>query len=1120
VSAQTLRFAAHRDFSSAHGPASIAVGDLNNDGIQDLAVANFFSDTVAALVGNADGTFRPPVVVYLGPSNNPRSVAIADFNGDGMPDVVAANQTSNTVSLLPGNGNGTFQPAQTLQAGAAPMSIAAGDFSGDGAPDIAVANSGAGNVSVLIGNGNGTFQAARTFATGSGPAFVTVADVNRDGRSDLVTANSGAGTVSALLGNGDGNFQAPRSAGAGAGVAAVAVSDFDGDGTPDLATANNGPNTVSILRGNGDGTFGAGQAFSAGNGPTSVAAGDFNRDGKTDVAVTFYKAATSSGNLVAVLLGNGDGTLQAPRTSPAGVESWSLAVGDFNRDSQPDLAVANTFSTTISVLLGAGDGSFEATPVYRVGRNAESVVVGDFDKDGRRDLAVANPGTHDVSVLLGTGNGTFQAAVNYPAGPGPTAVETGDFNRDTNLDLVVTNYGSNNYYQDIVATTVSVLLGNGDGTFRAPVAYEAGSGPNDVAVADLNGDGIQDLAVADYGPNTVRATTVSVLIGVGDGTFSAPAAFTSGDGPSTVAAGDFNRDGRQDLAVGNYRSNNVTILLGAGNGTFQAVGSLPVGVAPWDIVVGDMNGDQTPDFAVTGHWSDIVSVLIGNGDGTFQPHRWFITDRGPTGVALADLNGDGVRDLITANYFSTTISVLLSNGNGTFQPAQNYGADLAPMSVAAGDFNGDGQLDLAVANYFGHTVSVLLNRTFSMPRVATPSFSPAPGTHIGSQTIALSVTTAGAAIHYTTDGSLPTAASPTYTAPFAISQTTTVRAMATASGMLDSDVVSATYTLKAPPPDITPASGTYLDSVTVAIGSSTSGGAIHYTTDGSSPTTASTVYTAPFVLTQSATVRAIVTAPGMESSDVVTATFALRAAAPAIAPGSGTYVGTVTVSMTTATSGGTIRYTTDGTAPTVASSAYSAAITLTRTTTIRAITVAANMANSVETTATYTVAAVPPAFSVPSGTYSQAQNVALGTTTSGATIYYTTDGSTPTASSTRYAGPVAVNASMTLRAIATAPGMATSAVSSAAYTLRAAAPTFNPPGGSYLLPQSVTISSATPGATIYYTTDGSTPTTSSTRYTGPVLMLLGTRTLRAIAVLPGWQQSTVSSATYTVLLDL
>jgi hypothetical protein len=1038
VPAQTLRFAAHKDYpAGGFGPASIAVGDINGDARQDLAVANNLGDSVAILLGNADGSFQAPRVVYLGPSNNPRSIAIADFNGDGRADLTVANPTSNTVDVLRGNGDGTFQPVVVLTAGTNPGAVSVGDFNGDGRADLAVANMGSSDVSVLLGNGDGTFQTARTFAAGAGAAFIAVGDFNRDTRPDLAVANTNAGTVSLLLGNGDGNFQAARSFAAGPATWSLAVGDFNGDAMPDVAATSNAPgvNAVSILLGNGDGTLRAPQAFTVGNGPTSVAVGDFNKDGKQDLAVASYQSATSSGAHVAVLNGNGDGTFQAARKVGSGYESYAVAVGDFNADGNPDLSVANSFSTTVSILLGAGDGTFPATPTYAVGRNPESVLVADFNRDGKWDLAVGNAGSHTVSIVFGNGDGTFQPAVSYPTGRGPTCIALGDFNRDGVPDLVATNYGSADYYWPNVWTTVSVLLGNPDGTFQAAQNYEAGPGPNAVNIGDFNGDGLQDLVVALYGPYPTRGNAVALLLGNGDGTFRAPQTVQVGNAPSYVAVGDFNRDGKSDLAVSNYMDGNVSILLGNGAGAFTAAGTITVGAAPWFIVIDDFNGDSVPDLAVSGHWSDIVSVVIGNGDGTFRPHVWYFTGKGPTGIALADLNGDGRRDLAVSDYLATTVSTLLSNGDGTLQASVDFGADLAPMAVAAADFDNDGQPDLAAADYFSSSVAILMNRTLP-PRVATPV--------------------------------------------------------------------------------LTPAGGTYLGSVMVSIATSTSGATIRYTTDGSTPNATSTPYTGPFTLTHNTTVRAIATATGMRDSLVASATYSIQAAPPTFSPASGLYVGSVTVTLSTTTSGATIRYTTDGSAPTAASPAYTGPITLTRTTTIRAITTASAMVDSNEAAADYTVAVVAPSFTPAAGTYAQPQTVALSTPTSGARIYYTTDGSTPTTVSPIYTGPISVTRTTTIRAIGAATGMANSTVASATYELKAATPTFNPPGGSYLLPQLVEISSASPGTTIYYTTDGSTPTTASTHYTGAFLVGVGTTTVRAIAVATGWSQSNVATATYTI----
>jgi len=252
--------------------------------------------------------------------------------------------------------------------------------------------------------------------------------------------------------------------------------------------ANDGSDNVSILLGNGDGTFQAAVNYGVGSAPTSVAVGDFNGDGKLDLAVV-----NELSNNFSILLGNGDGTFQAAVNYGAGLSLFSVAVGDFNGDGKLDLAVASGGSDYVSVLLGNGDGTFKTAVQYVAGLEPISVAVADFNGDGKLDLAVANYESNNVSILLGKGDGTFQAAVdygigteNYPATPGSVAV--GDFNGDGKLDLVVGGVESDN------VSVVSVLLGNGDGTFQAAVNYGAGAGQTSVAVGDFNGDGRLDLA--------------------------------------------------------------------------------------------------------------------------------------------------------------------------------------------------------------------------------------------------------------------------------------------------------------------------------------------------------------------------------------------------------------------------------------------------------------------------------------------------------------------------------------------------------------------------------------------------------------------------------------------------
>jgi len=374
---------------------------------------------------------------------------------------------------------------------------------GGGALTLTV--NGTGFVSSALVHWNGSALATTFVSSSQLKATILPSDVAKAGTASVTVVNPapGGGTSNVVFfevttATSSIALSAPRGFDAGSGPQSVAVGDFNGDGKPDLAVVNSYSNNVSILLGNGDGTFQIHVDYPTGAQPGSVAIGDFNGDGKLDLAVV-----NSYSNNVSVLLGNGNGTFQ-PAVSygtGSGTGPAFVAVGDFNHDGKLDLAVANSNSSNVSVLLGNGDGTFQTAVNYDVGGAPTSIAVGDFNHDGKLDLAVAvpvpGPSTY-VSVLLGNGDGTFQTAVNYNAPYAPDAVAVGDFNGDGNLDLVVGNRSSN----------ISVFLGNGDGTFRTAVNYSAGYNPSSVAVGDFNNDGTLDLAVANSG----SSTTVTVLL--------------------------------------------------------------------------------------------------------------------------------------------------------------------------------------------------------------------------------------------------------------------------------------------------------------------------------------------------------------------------------------------------------------------------------------------------------------------------------------------------------------------------------------------------------------------------------------------------------------------------------
>ncbi len=384
-----------------------------------------------------------------------------------------------------------FSGPKNYPVGTMPVAATVGDFNGDGKQDLAVVNSGSGNVSILLGNGDGTFQPAVNYSVSSSPTFAAVGDFNGDGKLDLVVANGSANTVSILVGNGDGSFQPPVQYSVGVPADYTAVADFNGDGKPDLLASSGGSQgTVSILLGNGDATFQPAVITSV---PASglkqlvgpfVAIVDFNGDGHLDVAT-----AEASGNIeiiggsLIILLGRGDGTFQPPAMFRIAdlLGASSVAKGDFNRDGKVDLAVAAT--TGIFIMLGNGDGTFSLAPNPQnpvhggYGFADSSLAVADLNSDGRLDIVALSTGVtpggieqFTIQWILGKGDGTFQGPVGNvnPCTQSsdcillsfvPNSLVLGDFHGDSVPDLVVAN--NNVPFSPMLANSVSIFLNTG-----------------------------------------------------------------------------------------------------------------------------------------------------------------------------------------------------------------------------------------------------------------------------------------------------------------------------------------------------------------------------------------------------------------------------------------------------------------------------------------------------------------------------------------------------------------------------------------------------------------------------------------------------------------------------------
>lgn len=512
----------------------------------------------------------------------------------------------------------------------------------------------------------------------------------------------------------------------------VATADLNGDGKSDLIQAKNGAGVISVLLNTTTSfatapTFSAQQTFSIGSGAYFVAVGDVNNDGKLDLAVINNNSGDISVLLNITASGSTTASFSPHQTFTVGTQPVSVAFADINSDGKVDLVASNYISSSISVLLnttvvGATTAAFSAQQTFTAGTNPyASVAVGDVNGDGRVDLVVANYGTNNVSVLLNTtvpGAAVVTlAGTNITVGSGPAYSVLTDLNGDGKLDMAVSNWNLSS------GTTISVFLnstaaGAGTPSFSAQQTFSVSSGAFGIAAGDFDGDGRPDLAVNNTASNTLSVLRNTTTNGAASASFAPQQTFTSGTNPFYLAAADFNNDGRTDIAVASYGSSSIGVFLNttafAGQATFAAGGG-PVGVA-----IGDFNGDGRPDLVTANNSGNNVSVLLNTAiSGTvpsYSPQQTFFSGTNPQDIAVGDLNGDGRPDLAIANANSNSVAVLLNTtptGASTvsFALQPGYAVGSIPVSIALADFNGDGRLDVVASNSNSSSVSVLLNNT-------------------------------------------------------------------------------------------------------------------------------------------------------------------------------------------------------------------------------------------------------------------------------------------------------------------------------------------------------------------------------------------------------------------------
>ncbi len=677
---------------------AIAVGKFNHDGLPDLAVVG--GGRLTILAGTIDGDFQT-LVMY---SQAGRHVIAADFTGDNVLDLATAKEWgTGTVYVLVGNGNGTFKPPVSYT-GNAPGILAAGDFDGDGDVDLAAADydyfGPNGKVGILINSGTGAFSSGGTYSTGTNPHDITTGDFDNDGDLDLAVTghyyvNDLQDTiVKVLLGNGDGQFHFGATYNDARPVA-LTTGDFNADGRLDLAVANhdgvgsnNDKNGVSVWLGNGNGTFKFKKAYDIASYPISIATGDLDGNGQLDLVIVSSLASN-----VSVLHGTGGGNFVAATGYGLAEEDGSdVVVEDLDNDG--DLDMAGACGRAITVLRNNGSGNFQPAVANLVTGGALNVTSADFNADGTPDIAVSGgPGypSNKVIVIPVQANGSFGAAVSYTVGTGPEGFVAADFNNDGFPDLATSNSSNN----------ISVLMNKGDGTFFPTQTFAAGVSPRSIGAADFTGDGKLDLIVTNH----TDAATLRLLRGTGTGRFRAPQSFDAGPWAGVLTIADFDEDGDQDVAAacGLWGCNTMRIILSDGPSSFASPITYVIAPHVNDVEPADLNSDGVIDLAV--HASGMFS-LLGNGDGTFSIVS--NPDPGAGGVEVADFNRDGIMDLALTHHLAS-LCVTLGNGDGTFQTPTYFATGNGEGAAVAIDFNGDDWPDLLMAQEYGEGVAVAIN---------------------------------------------------------------------------------------------------------------------------------------------------------------------------------------------------------------------------------------------------------------------------------------------------------------------------------------------------------------------------------------------------------------------------
>ena len=695
-----------------------AVADLNHDTRLDIVGGSLFKNHITILLGGDNNTFTDSLSYSI--DSTLEALAIADLNNDDHLDIVIVPNNKYALVVFLGYGNGSLRYRRKYQTPFVPVQLATGDFNNDQQLDIVVISGSTDkNIGVLLGYGNGSFAYPILYSSGYRLAYVSVADFNRDGQLDIVVSAYMDGRIQIVFGFGNGSFvnhQTYFSSGyqqiaeMGGPPGQVVVTDVNGDSRLDIIVSNWDARYISVfLLSPMEFSSDAAVIVTSTNGSrlNRILLDDFNHDHNIDIVLLNYGTKN-----VGILLGHGDGSFQEQMTFSLDSTSnpQSMTVGDFNRDNQLDLAVANAGTNKIDMLLGDGLGMFirQRTYDYRLNDTPSVIFADDFNHDQQSEILIAYDNRDNIDIIVAYDSGNLTDPIHYPTHKEPRAIVVADFNNDTILDiLIVNNFEESMGILDVrsvneVDQSLSILYGHGNGKFTNEVIYRIPHYAYLVAVADFNNDTLPDIVL-----DNIDNIGISVLLNYGNGSVANPITYPVDGIPSALVIGDFNNDSLSDLVVFTSNTNLINTFLSYGNGSFRQITQL---VSPnLDVVATvDFNHDHRLDIVVTHHWSrEYLAVLFGDGEGSFVNETSLVTDSVGWPISVNDMNNDGHLDIIMSSY-EGILDIHLGDGNGTFVRTTRYVISCSPQYISVGDMNNDKQLDIVVVSYDNRSINVLL----------------------------------------------------------------------------------------------------------------------------------------------------------------------------------------------------------------------------------------------------------------------------------------------------------------------------------------------------------------------------------------------------------------------------